>query len=374
MTFSIKTWSDLTQLSATSTIQWAQTQPWAIEMTNCMQDPEWHAEGDVWTHTMMVCDELMKLQAWPRLTKTDQTKLLLTAILHDSAKPQRTVVEEGSGRIRSPKHAQYGARIARQLLMRLGCEPETREEICRLILFHGRPPHLEKQRSPQRELIKLSWHVQHQLLYLFAIADTRGRVCEQGYSEETLELWKLIALENDCLTQPYPFPNDHARFLFYRGLLDNLQYEPHEDYRCKMTIMVGLPGSGKDTWLAENRNELPIVSLDEIRQRMKILPTANQGQVIQAAREQCREHLRNRRDFALNATNTTRQVRKLWIDVGAEYNARIELVYVEPSFESLFEQNQSRRAQVPRAVIERLIDKMDPPTLTESHDLVWATF
>jgi putative nucleotidyltransferase with HDIG domain len=367
-----KTWSELENSTDQQIIDWASQQSWGKAMAACMQNPEWHAEGDVWTHTLMVCEQLTRLEAWDQLLKADKRKLLLTALFHDSAKPERTIIEEGTGRIRSPKHAQFGVRIARRVLMDLDCDPKLREEICRLVRYHGRPPHLEEQKSPQRELIKLSWLVQHHLLYLFALADTRGRICEQSYSEETLELWMLTAEENHCLRSPFEFANDHARFLFYRGKLNNLHYAPHEEYRCKMTIMCGLPGAGKDTWLASHRSELPVVSLDEVRKDLKVSPTDNQGQVVQVAREMCKDHLRNQRDFAFNATNTTRQVRQLWVDLGADYSARIELVYVEPAIATLFSQNAQRDTRVPTGVIERLIAKMDPPTATECHELVWA--
>lgn len=370
---SVFQWSTLSSSSDTKILQWAEQQTWAHEMASCQQDPDWHAEGDVWTHTCMVCQELLKLEEWSELSRSDQLVLLLTAIFHDSGKPDTTYIEKETQRIRSPKHAQVGARIARSALMKLGCDVKTREEVCRMVLFHGRPPYLEKQSSPQRELIKLSWHVNHRLLHLFALADTRGRITETPYSEETLNLWKLIAEENACLDQPYRFANAHARFLFYRGRLDNLHYTPHENFRCKMTVMVGLPGSGKDTWIATNKSETPVVSLDDFRKQLKISPTDNQGLVVQAAREQCRKHLRNREDFVLNATNSTRQIRQLWIDLGADYDARIEIVYVEPSLPTLFEQNQQRADRVPRSVIERLIEKLDPPNATECHEFrCWA--
>ena len=368
----IKTWTDLSAASDSDILAWARSQPWAQRMAECMQDPQWHAEGDVWTHTRMVCDELAELPQWTALSRATQLKLLLTAIFHDSAKPERTIIEETTGRIRSPKHAQYGARIARRALMKLGCDYQTREQICRLVLFHGRPPYLDKQESAQHELIKLSWYVDHRLLHAFAMADTRGRTCEQSYSEDILNLWTMVAEENNCLDQPYRFANDQARFLFFRGQLDNLHYSPHEDYRCKMTIMTGLPGAGKDTWLRQNREELPVVSLDAIRRELKVAPTDNQGKVIQVAKERCRQHLRQRRDFAFNATNTTRQIRQLWVDVGAEYGARIELVYIEPDTTTLIDQNRNRESRVPVAVIEKLIDKMDPPTQAECHEIVYV--
>ena len=372
MTTSLKTWNELVAQTDADIIAWAQSQNWAREMAQCMQDPEWHAEGDVWTHTKMVCEELTKLSQWSELARQSQLVLLLTAIFHDSGKPATTALDEETGRIRSPKHAQFGMRIARRALMELHCDLATRESICHLILFHGRPPFIEKSADAARELIKLSSYCNHRLMYLFALADSRGRICnsDEARTEDTLELWKLVAEENNCFDAPYKFANEHARFLFYRGKLDNFHYTPHEEYRCKMTIMCGLPGAGKDTWLAENRPDLPVVSLDEIRQELKIQPTGNQGVVVQAARERCKVHLRKHENFAFNATNTTRQVRNLWVNVGAEYNARVELVYVEPDFETILDQNSGRDARVPVNVIQRLIDKLDPPTIAECHELL----
>ena len=383
MTVTIKTWTDLRSAGDQDILAWAENQPWAKEMANCQQDPIWHAEGDVWTHTKMVCDQLYQLQPWSKLSRSTQLKLLLTALFHDAGKPAVTHVEEATGRIRSPKHAQHGMRIARRCLMEIQCDVQLREEICNLILFHGRPPYLGKKskrylgnrsladsQHAEWELVRLSNYMDHRLMHLFALADARGRICKTGTNrEDVIELWALLAEELGCLDRPYRFANDHARFLFHRNKLDNLHYVPHENYSCKMTIMVGLPGAGKDTWLRQNRPELSIVSLDQFQQELKVTPTYNQGAVVQAARDRCREHLRAGTDFAMNATNTTRQIRQLWTDIGADYNAWIEMIYIEPSIPLLIEQNSSRDAQVPIDVIQRLIDKLDPPTLAECHKL-----
>ena len=51
--------------------------------------------------------------------------------------------------------------------------------------------------------------------------------------------------------------------------------------------------------------------------------------------------------FAFNATNTVRQTRKRWIDLFADYGARVELVYVEPPLPIIFQQNERRAKPVP---------------------------
>jgi predicted kinase len=133
--------------------------------------------------------------------------------------------------------------------------------------------------------------------------------------------------------------------------------------------MSGLPGSGKDTWLARHRPKLPVVSLDDLRADLDVKASENQGKVVQAARESCREHLRARRDFAFNGTNTVRQTRKRWIDLFAEYGARVELVYVEPPLPVILQQNERRPKPVPRQVIQQLVEKLEPPTWAEAHTL-----
>ncbi len=318
----MNSWSETSRATDQAIISWAEQQPWALAMASCPQDPIWHAEGDVWTHTVMVFEQLTRLASWPELSRTSQLTLILTTLFHDSGKPAVTCTDQETGRIRSPKHAQVGARIARRCLMELGCDIETREHICNLVLFHGRPPFINSKSNPQRELIKHSWYVDHRLLYLFAQADSLGRICKDERNwHEPIECWRIYAEEIGCWSSPYAFANDHARFLFYRDRLENLHYTPYEDYRCIMTIMCGLPGAGKDSWLAVHEPTLPVVSLDDIRNELGISPEDNQGKVVQTAKQRCRERLREKTDFALNATNTTRQVRKLWIDLGAEYGA-----------------------------------------------------
>src|SRR5438552_3954073 len=128
----------------------------------------------------------------------------------------------------------------------------------------------------------------------------------------------------------------------------------------------------KDTWLERNRPKLPVVSLDSIRFELDVEATDNQGEVIQTAREQSREHLRAGRDFAFNATNVTRQTRKRWVDLFADYSARIEIVYLEPTMPVLLTQNQQRSRPVPAKVLLGLLEKLEPPTITECHSLVFA--
>lgn len=363
-------WDELSRASLPEILAWSEDQPWCRAMADCRQDAGWHSEGDVWTHTKMVCAQLPMLEDWPGLTAHERTVLLLTALFHDSGKPLTSQVDPVTGRITSPKHAVKGEHLARSVLRDLGCDFTTREEVARLVRFHGRPAFLLEKPEPNHELISLSWLVSNRLLYLFALADTRGRTtAEMGRPEEDVHLWKLIAEECGCLDVPYPFANDQARFLFYRQESPNPHYVPFEAHRGTVTMMSGLPGSGKDAWLAAHRPDLPVVSLDDVRDDLRVDATDDQGEVIQVARERCREYLRSGRSFAFNATNLLRQTRRRWIDLFADYEARIEVVYIEPPLPVILERNRRRERPVPEKVIRGLAARCEPPTWTENHGL-----
>lgn len=370
----MRTWQDILKASDAAIFDWAAKQPWAEPMRRCGQDAQWHAEGDVWTHTGMVYEQVTRLAEYPGLTRLEQVVLLFVALLHDAGKPATTMIDPQTGHTRSPRHSLVGAGMAREVLRELGCDLPTREHIVNLVRYHGRPPYLlDFRRDPEQEVIRLSCLLSNRLLYLFALADTRGRhASEMARAEDPLHLWRDTSTELGCLTEMYPFANDHARFLFHREELTSLHYTPHEDYHCTVTLMSGLPGAGKDTWLARERKDLPVVSLDAVREELDVTATDNQGRVIQAAREQCREHLRAHRSFAFNATSLTLQLRKRWIDLFADYHARVEITYIEPPLATILRQNKEREASVPESVIRRLIDKIEVPTLAEAHALTFV--
>jgi len=365
-------WFQLKSATLEEVIGWAEGQTWCQAMSDCLQDAEWHAEGDVWTHTKMVLQKLTELEEWELLSRDDQSILIFTALFHDVAKQLTSMVDPETGKIRSPKHAVKGEYIARAVLRDLNCDLGTREKIAKLVRYHGRPAFLMERDNPTHEVVKLSWVLNNRLLYLFALADTRGRDTDSiSRPEENLNFWQMISEEAGCYVHPYPFATDHARFSYFRQSEPNLHYLPHEDYSCEVTLMVGLPGCGKDTWLSANCPDLPVVSLDEIRSELKILPTENQGRVAQLARERCREYLRSKMSFAFNATNTMKMTRDRWVDLFADYDARVRIVYLEPQFDVILSQNRSRSDSVPEHVLRKLAEKIEPPTWLECHELVW---
>ena len=369
-------WNELKSQSIDAIVRWFESTQWADSMTECQQDTKWHAEGDVWTHTQLVVQQLPELPGWEKLTVHQKTVLVFTALFHDVAKPYTTKVDSETGNIISPKHAVQGEHVARRILRELGCDLLVREEIARMVRFHGRPVFLTERGSPAQEVVKMSWLLQNQLLYLFSLADSFGRINkEHSRPPENLEFWKLLSQEHDCFKSRFKFASPHARFCNFQKQDSNdsdLFYVPYEDFRCTVTMMCGLPGSGKDTWVSRIKPDgFPVVSLDGIRRELGVAPTENQGVVAQAAIEACKNLLRNRTSFVFNATNTLRLTRTRWIRLFKDYNAKIEIVYVEPDWHTLLKQNKERESHVPLRVLEKLANKFEPPTLLEAHQVYY---
>jgi putative nucleotidyltransferase with HDIG domain len=192
-------WVQLKEATLEDIISWAESQAWSQAMSGCLQNAEWHAEGDVWTHTKMVLEKLTELEEWPSLSRNEQILLIFTALFHDVAKPITTELDVETGKVRSPKHAVKAEHITRNILRDLGCDLIIREHIASLVRYHGRPAFLMERDDPTHEVVKLSWLLNNRLLYLFALADTRGRDTDSmSRPEENLHFWKLISEEAGC--------------------------------------------------------------------------------------------------------------------------------------------------------------------------------
>lgn len=102
-------------------------------MCGVPQDPHWHPEGDVWTHTCMVVDEAAAL----RTGGPGDFTLMLSALLHDVGKPASTATIDG--RVRSGGHDVAGVPLAVNFLTRLRASTETVQQVSALVRHHLAP-------------------------------------------------------------------------------------------------------------------------------------------------------------------------------------------------------------------------------------------
>lgn len=134
------------------------------------QDPVSHPEGNVWNHILMCVDAMVPLLS--KDTKKD-TVLMFSALLHDIAKPETTIIEKGN--LNAPKHAEEGVDIAREWLLRFTEDKALIEAILPLVRYHGWPRKFYRSNASDSEILHLSTQVCLDDLIRVAEADFFGR-------------------------------------------------------------------------------------------------------------------------------------------------------------------------------------------------------
>lgn len=151
------------------------------------QEPEWHPEGDVWTHTMMVVDSAARIiqQDNRGFDKKQQLEVMLSSLCHDLGKPATTEVIDG--KIRSLAHEEAGAEPTKQLVARLSFGEEILDAAIAVARDHLKPGQhyrefMEKKSIDEktyaniiRRLIKRIHPTSWQVLVACSESDFRGR-------------------------------------------------------------------------------------------------------------------------------------------------------------------------------------------------------
>ncbi len=344
---------------------------WIQDMANTPQDSIHHAEGNVLIHTQMVLNKLIELPEFKSLSIEDQHILFASALFHDVEKRSTTIEE--NGRISSPGHAKKGEISTRSILYR---EFETpflpKEKISKLVRYHGLPIWIFDKVNSQKAIIESSLVCNNFLLSLLAKADMLGRIClDQDDMLYRIDLFKEYALEQNCFSQPKNFSDSFSKFSYFEKEEISPDYPIHNDTSCNVTIMSGLPGTGKDYFIEHNLHGLPVVSIDKIRLKYKIDPNDKYatGFAIQMAKEEARTYLRKKQDFVWNGMNITKQIRQQVVGLCREYNAYVTIKYLEVPYKTLLTQNKNREHVVKESVLERFINKLEVPSLTEAHEV-----
>ena len=337
------------------------------------QDPVYHGEGDVWTHTQMVVAELLVLADFQAASESEQRILFLAALLHDVAKYRTTVINE-DGRIGQPGHSKKGALDARILLWELGLPFAEREAVCSLVAVHQVPffafENNHHGHAPQWLCHRLSWQTNVRLLCALAEADMQGRVCaDKSRALDNIALLRELAREEGCEQTPKVFANEHTRLRYFQG------HEVYPDFALqlpqgsKVTLMCGLPASGKNTWVTQHAGGVPVLSYDDTRQRLGLKYGANEGLVAHTVFEMAKTYLREKQDFVWNATHLSAQMRQKNVAVSLAYDAHVRIAYVEADKATLLKRNQARDSSLSNAKLLQMLKHWEMPSVLEAHQL-----
>jgi tRNA nucleotidyltransferase (CCA-adding enzyme) len=151
--------------------------PELLALVGCPQEPEWHPEGDVWVHTLLVIDEARS--RIDDLEYAQQVTVMLGAVCHDLGKPPTTAVVDG--RIRSLEHEEQGVAPATALLDRLNIHSmhgyDVRRQVLGIVANHLKPGMFAKADPPVGDgaYRRLAQKVDLELLARVAKSDCEGR-------------------------------------------------------------------------------------------------------------------------------------------------------------------------------------------------------
>lgn len=244
---------------------WSEWQRWAIECTvpssglkallradvvplfpelfaliDVPQDPVWHPEGDVWIHTLHVCDAAACIADREELDRHERTVLLFAALCHDLGKATTTQLKEG--RWRAHGHCEAGVPLTRCFLSRIGCPEEIIAVIEPLVAEHL--VHAQKsigKRTVRRLQERLRPASLTQLVALIE-ADMNGRPPLPGGLPPAVQ--EMVEMASEAACEP-PAQDKADKPLVMGRHLIALGYQPGSTFRRYLELCLSAQLDGE---------------------------------------------------------------------------------------------------------------------------------
>lgn len=216
--------------------------PEMASLVGVPQEPEWHPEGDVDVHTLMVVDEARKLI--DELDYPRQVAVMLGALAHDFGKPPTT--EFVDGRTRSRGHDEAGVEPTISFLDTLGVFTlngfDVRKQAIELVRYHLKPGEYYKTKSPVGDgaFRRLARKVEPDLLYRVAKADSLGRNPEwlpkEKWFDSAAQEWFIAKVRELQVEKKAPDPILLGRHLIDLGEVPGPRFRPILDAVYEMQL------------------------------------------------------------------------------------------------------------------------------------------
>jgi len=192
-----------------------------------MQSPIHHAEGDVWTHTMMVLDEAVKY----REKVKNPFGFMLAAVAHDFGKAVCT--ENIDGKIHAYGHEIKGIPVIESFLKRITNETKLIEYVQNLCELHMQPNVLAGANSSVKATNKMFDRAEdpEALIYL-ATADGEGKISTYKYVSYREKLFERLGIYREYMSRPYVMGRD----LISEGLVPGEDFSEILGYAHKLRL------------------------------------------------------------------------------------------------------------------------------------------
>ncbi|MGD9697476.1 HD domain-containing protein [Acinetobacter sp.] len=165
-------------------------------LIGCPQRPEWHPEGDVWNHTLLVLDNAAQLR--DQLPDDWRLAFMFGALLHDVGKPYTTTQE-----LTSPGHDTAGVPVADGFMRRITDNKELIRRTLLIVEKHMQPGQLHRDGAKPAAWRRLHNKIRLDVIGLMSRADSNGRsgldlLGEHGPSGMALAFFEEFGAEPIC--------------------------------------------------------------------------------------------------------------------------------------------------------------------------------
>ncbi len=176
------------------------------------QNPSYHPEGDVWTHTMMVLDEAAGLR-----TKASYPEgFMMAALTHDFGKAVSTVVTEE--KVSAVGHELTGKEIAKRFLRRISNENRLERYVLNMVELHMEPNMMARQGSRVKATTRMfDRSLCPEDLLLLARADHFGKGSVEDYGATETYLQDRLSLYRELMALPFVQGRDLVEAGFQPG-------------------------------------------------------------------------------------------------------------------------------------------------------------
>lgn len=222
-------------LDATGLLQ--QVMPEVTRMHGVQQPPQFHPEGDVWTHTMLMLEKLQ-----PGTSAT----LAWGALLHDIGKPatyRAAKPHDPNDRIRFNGHVEVGVRIAEEILGRMRFSNDDTAQIIALVKNHMRFGEvLQMRQSTLKRFLRLPHFDEHLALHWLDCTSCHGDLTLYDFAKQQYESTpaeniqpKRLVTGRDLIAAGYR-PGPHFKAMLEAA--EDAQLEGHANTQAEALAIV----------------------------------------------------------------------------------------------------------------------------------------
>lgn len=372
-------------------------------LKNTPQSNIWHLEGNTLNHIKKVV-EVMEEELFKMNVDKDSKYYLImmsAALCHDLGKATTTKWDKEKNDWACSHHGEAGENITRLLFY----EDDfiLRELVCYMVRWHMNLHHILDKDNVDEALTKMAqgWVSIKDMLILnkcdslgskndietYEFLENRWNTIKE--KAEKLDIFDMNWYDYQCrktcrernrkdnllLPLKWRSVKEVAHNILMQTINEGYKPDWKSDIGKKdfftVYMMVGLPGSGKDTLIKEYLNGIPTICRDDIRTEIGVKGEKPQGnkeqenQVTQIFEERMIENCKKKQSFVINNTNLKKQYRKRFLEIIKPYEPKVVYIYVEaPSLEDNYKR---REEQINPEIIKRMASNFDFPLPSESN-------